>query len=87
MSLVGGERGFVTVDGRRVLVSRYGRGPAFIVIHGSPPSSRAVAAVSHAIAARGLTAIALDTPGARRSDPPLETWAASTLANHHSPSS
>lgn len=69
----GGERGFVVVDGRRVLVRRYGRGPAVLVIHGSPQSSRAVEAVCQAIAARGLTAIAPDTPGAGRSDPlPLE---------------
>ena len=65
----GGERGFVTVDGRRVLVRRFGTGPAVMVIHGSPQSSRAVEAVCQAIAARGLTAIAPDTPGAGRSDP------------------
>jgi pimeloyl-ACP methyl ester carboxylesterase len=65
----GGERGFVTVDGRRVLVRRYGRGPAVLVIHGSPQSSRAVEAVCQAIAARGLTALAPDTPGAGASDP------------------
>lgn len=65
----GGERGFVTVDGRRVLIRRYGSGPAVLVIHGSPQSSRAVEAVCQAIAARGLTAIAPDTPGAGASDP------------------
>ncbi|WP_197272449.1 alpha/beta hydrolase, partial [Brevundimonas sp. AAP58] len=65
----GGERGFVTVDGRRVLIRRYGRGPAVLVIHGSPQSSRAVEAVCRAIAARGLTALAPDTPGAGASDP------------------
>ena len=64
----GGERGFVTVDGRRVLIRRYGSGPAVLVIHGSPQSSRAVEAVCQAIAARGLTAIAPDTPGAGASD-------------------
>lgn len=65
----GGERGFVTVDGRRVLIRRYGRGPAVFVIHGSPQSSRAVEAVCQTLAARGLTAIAPDTPGAGASDP------------------
>jgi pimeloyl-ACP methyl ester carboxylesterase len=65
----GGERGFVIVDGRRVLVRRFGTGPAVMVIHGSPQSSRAVEAVCQAIAARGLTAIAPDSPGAGRSDP------------------
>jgi pimeloyl-ACP methyl ester carboxylesterase len=65
----GGERGFVTVDGRRVLIRRYGKGPAVLVIHGSPQSSRAVEAVCRAIAARGLTALAPDTPGAGASDP------------------
>jgi len=69
MVRISGERGFVSVDGRRVLVRRYGRGPAVMVIHGSPQSSRAVEAISQAIAARGLTAIAADTPGAGRSDP------------------
>jgi pimeloyl-ACP methyl ester carboxylesterase len=69
MTRAGGERGLVSVDGRRVLVRRYGRGPAVMVIHGSPQSSRAVEAVCQAIAARGLTAIAPDTPGAGRSDP------------------
>ena len=64
MVRTGGERGFVTVDGRRVLVRRFGTGPAVMVIHGSPQSSRAVEAVCQAIAARGLTAIAPDTPGA-----------------------
>jgi len=65
----GGERGFVTVDGRRVLIRSYGRGPAVVVVHGSPQSSRAVETVCQAIAARGLTAIAPDTPGAGASDP------------------
>ena len=69
MARPGGERGFVTVDGRRVLVRRHGRGPAVFVIHGSPQSSRAVEAVCQALAARGLTAIAPDTPGAGASDP------------------
>lgn len=69
MTRAGGERGFVRVDGRRVLVRRYGRGPAVMVIHGSPQSSRAVEAVCQALAARGLAAIAPDTPGAGRSDP------------------
>lgn len=68
MTRPGGERGFVTVDGRRVLIRRYGRGPAVLVIHGSPQSSRAVEAVCQAIAARGLTALAPDTPGAGASD-------------------
>ena len=65
----GGERGFVVVDGRRVLIRRYGRGPAVLVIHGSPQSSRAVEAVCQALAARDLTALAPDTPGAGASDP------------------
>jgi len=53
MTRPGGERGFVTVDGRRILIRRYGRGPAVLVIHGSPQSSRAVEAVCQALAARG----------------------------------
>lgn len=69
MIRAGGERGFVAVDGRRVLIRRYGKGPAVLVIHGSPQSSRAVETVCQAIAARGLTALAPDTPGAGASDP------------------
>ncbi len=69
MTRPGGERAFVVVDGRRVLIRRYGRGPAVFVVHGSPQSSRAVETVCQAIAARGLTALAPDTPGAGTSTP------------------
>lgn len=62
-------RHFVEVDGRRVLYRRVGRGPAVLLIHGSPQSSRAVLAQARACAAKGLCAIAPDTPGAGRSEP------------------
>ncbi|HEX8756093.1 MAG TPA: alpha/beta hydrolase [Steroidobacteraceae bacterium] len=62
-------RHFVEVDGRRVFYRRMGRGPAVILIHGSPQSSRAVLAQAQACAAKGLCAIAPDTPGAGRSEP------------------
>lgn len=62
-------RHFVDVDGRRVFYRRMGRGPAVLLIHGSPQSSRAVLAQARACAAKGLCAIAPDTPGAGRSEP------------------
>ena len=66
-----GTRHFAVVEGRQVLYRRFGEGPAVFVLHGSPQSSRAVIAVAEACAARGLCAIAPDTPGAGRSDPLL----------------
>ncbi|HEU5442673.1 MAG TPA: alpha/beta hydrolase, partial [Steroidobacteraceae bacterium] len=62
-------RHFVDIDGRRVFYRRVGRGPAVLLIHGSPQSSRAVLAQARACAAKGLCAIAPDTPGAGRSEP------------------
>ncbi|HEX8757281.1 MAG TPA: alpha/beta fold hydrolase [Steroidobacteraceae bacterium] len=62
-------RHFVEVDGRCVFYRRMGRGPAVLLIHGSPQSSRAVLAQARACAAKGLCAIASDTPGAGRSEP------------------
>lgn len=64
-----GTRHVAVVEGRRVLYRRFGEGPAVFVLHGSPQSSRAVIAIAEACAARGLCAIAPDTPGAGRSDP------------------
>ena len=53
------------------------------VLHGSPQSSRAVAALAEACAARGLCAIAPDTPGAGRSDPlPGERPTSADYARH-----
>jgi pimeloyl-ACP methyl ester carboxylesterase len=68
-----GARGFVRIDGRTVHYRRFGTGPAALVLHGSPQASRAVTPIARAIAARGLCAIAPDTPGAGLSTPlPLD---------------
>ena len=62
-------RHFTRVEGRDVAYRRLGKGPAVLVLHGSPQSSRAVMGVAQALAGRGLCAICPDTPGAGRSDP------------------
>ena len=62
-------RHFVHVDGRCVHYRRWGEGPVVIAVHGSPQSSRAVAAQAAAFAAKGLCVIAPDTPGNGLSDP------------------
>lgn len=64
-----GARAFVRVDGRTVHYRRFGEGPAVLVLHGSPQASRAVIPVARAIDARGLCALAPDTPGAGLSTP------------------
>jgi pimeloyl-ACP methyl ester carboxylesterase len=56
-------RHFVRVGERQVHYRRWGEGPAVLVLHGSPQSSRAVEAVARVVAAQGLCAIAPDTPG------------------------
>lgn len=66
-----------------MLYRRFGSGPAVFVLHGSPQASRAVIAVAEACAARGLCAIAPDTPGAGRSDPLPEDWPTSADYARH----
>ncbi len=81
--MTAGTRHFAIVEGRQVLYRRYGEGPAVFVLHGSPQASRAVATVAEACAARGLCAIAPDTPGAGRSDPlPGERPTSADYARH-----
>ncbi len=65
------ERHFVVVGGRTVHYRRWGRGPVVLAVHGSPQSSRAVAAVAQTLAGAGLCVIAPDTPGAGLSTPLL----------------
>ncbi len=78
-----GSRHFAVVEGRQVLYRRFGEGPAVFVLHGSPQASRAVIAVAEACAARGLCAIAPDTPGAGMSDPlPGERPTSADYARH-----
>lgn len=63
------ERGDVYLDGRRVHYRRWGCGPVVLAIHGSPQSSRAIAAIAERFSAVGLCTIAPDTPGNGLSDP------------------
>jgi pimeloyl-ACP methyl ester carboxylesterase len=58
---------FVAVAGRRVTWRAAGAGPAAVLLHGSPQSSRALAGLGDAVAASGLCAIMPDTPGAGHS--------------------
>ena len=56
-------RHFANVSGRQIHYRRIGTGPAVMALHGSPQSSRALDAVGQALAAKGLSVIAPDTPG------------------------
>ena len=60
---------FARVAGRLVTWRAHGSGPAAVLLHGSPQSSRALAGLGEAVAAAGLCAIMPDTPGAGHSDP------------------
>jgi pimeloyl-ACP methyl ester carboxylesterase len=60
---------FVDIAGRRVAWRTCGAGPAAVLLHGSPQSSRALAALGDAVAQAGLCAIMPDTPGAGHSTP------------------
>lgn len=62
------ERGYVTVAGRQVHYRRCGTGPAVVMLHDSPRSSRLH---RHTMAelADAFTVFALDTPGYGNSDP------------------
>jgi pimeloyl-ACP methyl ester carboxylesterase len=62
-------RHFVRIGDRWVHYRRFGEGPAVLVLHGSPQSSRAVVALCEGLAGRGLCAIAPDTPGNGLSTP------------------
>jgi len=60
---------FLQVAGRRVTWRAAGAGPAAVLLHGSPQSSRALAGLSQAVAEAGFCAIMPDTPGAGHSEP------------------
>lgn len=62
------QRAFVEAGGRRAHLRRWGDGPAVVLVHGSPQSSRAVETQASVMAAAGLCAIAPDTPGNGLSD-------------------
>lgn len=61
-------RGFLTVDGRLVHYRRLGRGPALVLLHGSPNSSLSLIPLMQVLSER-FDCIALDTPGNGLSDP------------------
>jgi pimeloyl-ACP methyl ester carboxylesterase len=60
---------FTRLGERLVCWRTQGRGPAAVLLHGSPQSSRALAGLSAAVAAAGLCAVMPDTPGAGHSEP------------------
>jgi pimeloyl-ACP methyl ester carboxylesterase len=63
------KRHFVWVKDRWVHYRRTGSGPAVVLLHGSPQSAWSLMPLMERLAAEGLTAIALDTPGNGNSDP------------------
>jgi pimeloyl-ACP methyl ester carboxylesterase len=72
---------FVEIAGRRVAWRSTGSGPAALLIHGSPQSSRALADLGEAVRAAGMCAIMPDTPGAGMSAPlPREHFEIADLA-------
>ena len=73
----------VEVDGRLVHFRSWGNGPVILALHGSPQSSRAVAALAQQIAAEGFRVIAPDTPGNGLSHPLAGAEQASTAAYAH----
>lgn len=62
------KRGFIDAGGRLVHYRRGGRGPALVMLHGSPNSSLKLAPLIEAFAAN-FDCIALDTPGNGLSEP------------------
>ena len=70
---------FCNVQGRKVRYQISGTGPAVLVIHGSPQSSRAVLPLVQHLAQQGFCAIAPDTPGYGLSSPLNEPKQPSTL--------
>lgn len=75
-------RHYATLGGRRVHYRRWGTGPAILVIHGSPQSSRALERLGRIGADQGFCVIAPDTPGnglsapLDRDQPTVEDYAA-----------
>lgn len=65
------DRCYVTVGARQVHYRRMGSGPAVVILHKSPLSSRAQLPLTRELAA-SFTVIALDNPGYGSSDPLAE---------------
>lgn len=73
-------RSFLNIDGRVVHLRRAGRGPALVLLHGSPNSSISLVALVETLADR-FDCIAIDTPGNGNSDPlPAEAPSTSDYA-------
>lgn len=62
-------RGFVEVHGRRLHYVRHGSGPALVLLHASPCSSRVMAPLQK-LWGNDFTTFAFDLPGFGLSDPP-----------------
>lgn len=58
-----GQRGFITVQGRRVHYRRWGKGPVVLALHGSPQSSRTLQPLALLLREAGFCVIAPDSPG------------------------
>lgn len=68
-------RHFVNVDDRQVHYRRVGQGPAVLLVHETPMTGVMLLPLAHKLAALGMTAIALDTPGYGISDKlPQPRW-------------
>lgn len=68
-------RHFVNVGDRQVHYRRVGQGPAVLLVHETPMTGVMLMPLAHKLAALGMTAIALDTPGYGISDKlPQPQW-------------
>lgn len=68
-------RHFVNVGDRQVHYRRVGEGPAVLLVHETPMTGVMLMPLAHKLAALGMTAIALDTPGYGISDKlPQPQW-------------
>lgn len=66
---ISSHRAFVQIDSRKVHYRSVGNGPAILLIHGSPQSSRAVMPLANFLASKGFCVISPDTPGYGLSTP------------------
>ncbi|HWO88224.1 MAG TPA: alpha/beta hydrolase [Gemmatimonadales bacterium] len=66
--LAAAQRSWVTVDGRRVAVWRWGRGPAVALVHGWGSRAARLAVFVEPLVASGFSVVAFDAPGHGESD-------------------
>ena len=62
-------RAFVSVGGQQIHLRYAGRGPAVVLVHRAPTSSRTLDLQTEAFARAGFLALAMDIPGLGHSDP------------------